>query len=843
MRLALPLWLLFAQATLAVEHATFSVDAAGVATKTQGTAGFSLGTGSVAGEYAIQIGASAADDAAGGVLFSSIAERGRIDAGRIGGTQLQFAVGGTVADADLNSINTRALSGALAVTTTRIGAAGVPGEPATAAPNGGEPFGADFGAAYFPFSEGWTAGTFSSSTVNANGTFGALDTYNGAAGVTLEENAFGPGRHRVNVAGVSDPFRQGMLYVNSASNVGRYATVQPSPDGNGYLVNTPDNDGYFEFDPSSDPDLVNEDDGVTTPFSFLFVPAGQTGLTAGLLNPSYTSSLGVVEDFPYFSTGSDFQLTTVDPANAPGQFRLTIQGGSPTQGTLLLNNAVLGIAGDNSLTYQSDGDGWLITSEDIESNLLTGDTVTLDELDGIGQTHDLAIPYFSFLYVPNEGAATAAAPIPAADTFSRFDRAGVIAWNTEVQAANNNNTPGDVYLNVTGQTPGADIRGMGNQKGDNSYAAYGQPLSENDGIMFATISEGLRDNSAVNGFQEYGEVGTNLFSGYWAVITATADGSPQGEHNVNHAVAFFGADSGFQMAAGVDIPNVAGVDYDQESVIVSPIGANALTDGVLIATPYGNDDNYLVAEPQEDGSGWRVLEFDNGVSVESNSTEPDNFSYVYLPYESENLIAGLVAEDGTLISSSAGVGVDWSLSKETDGFGFAQYRLSINGKTPDDGMLLLTSTGRFASAENFDNSIIYETDGSDFLIRGLDHITNADTGFVDFQEAGFMFAYIDYENGPIAPEVLLAPGDFNGDGLVNAADYTVWRDNAGTTAGANALSGDADGDGDVDTDDYTVWVNNYGTAAPANAGVPVPEPAAVLLVGLTIASLTVTRRS
>lgn len=60
------------------------------------------------------------------------------------------------------------------------------------------------------------------------------------------------------------------------------------------------------------------------------------------------------------------------------------------------------------------------------------------------------------------------------------------------------------------------------------------------------------------------------------------------------------------------------------------------------------------------------------------------------------------------------------------------------------------------------------------------------------------------------------PGDYNLDGVVDAADYSVWRDALGQSV-ANAYDG-ADGDGDlmIDQDDYAVWRANYGrTAAPA----------------------------
>ncbi len=55
------------------------------------------------------------------------------------------------------------------------------------------------------------------------------------------------------------------------------------------------------------------------------------------------------------------------------------------------------------------------------------------------------------------------------------------------------------------------------------------------------------------------------------------------------------------------------------------------------------------------------------------------------------------------------------------------------------------------------------------------------------------------------------PGDYNNDGLVNLADYTVWRDNLGSTA---ALAND--NTPGVDSTDYTVWKNNFGAVRRAS---------------------------
>lgn len=64
------------------------------------------------------------------------------------------------------------------------------------------------------------------------------------------------------------------------------------------------------------------------------------------------------------------------------------------------------------------------------------------------------------------------------------------------------------------------------------------------------------------------------------------------------------------------------------------------------------------------------------------------------------------------------------------------------------------------------------------------------------------------------------PGDFNGDGTVNTADYVVWRKTDGSPAG------------------YLAWVNNFGnTASGAGGSVTetVPEPSTAVLVMLAAA--------
>jgi hypothetical protein len=60
-------------------------------------------------------------------------------------------------------------------------------------------------------------------------------------------------------------------------------------------------------------------------------------------------------------------------------------------------------------------------------------------------------------------------------------------------------------------------------------------------------------------------------------------------------------------------------------------------------------------------------------------------------------------------------------------------------------------------------------------------------------------------------------GDYNGNGIIDAVDFTVWRDalDSHVTTGG---SGDGNGDGIVNQLDYDVWRTNFGATLPASGG-------------------------
>ncbi|QDT69293.1 hypothetical protein MalM25_22290 [Planctomycetes bacterium MalM25] len=112
---------------------------------------------------------------------------------------------------------------------------------------------------------------------------------------------------------------------------------------------------------------------------------------------------------------------------------------------------------------------------------------------------------------------------------------------------------------------------------------------------------------------------------------------------------------------------------------------------------------------------------------------------------------------------------------------------------------------------------------------------------------------------PAAAELVLAPydvhllqasiagslGDFNRDGVVDAADYTVWRDNLnGTDESAIAFAGVIDGV--INQADLDVWRSNYGSDTSSASqsqldSTAVPEPNAIAAAATALALLNLIR--
>lgn len=87
------------------------------------------------------------------------------------------------------------------------------------------------------------------------------------------------------------------------------------------------------------------------------------------------------------------------------------------------------------------------------------------------------------------------------------------------------------------------------------------------------------------------------------------------------------------------------------------------------------------------------------------------------------------------------------------------------------------------------------------------------------------------------------PGDYDQNGVVDAADYLVWRKTLGQTG--TGLAADGNGNNQIDPSDYDVWRAHYGhttgSGLSAIANAAVPEPSTLVLSILMAAGWCIRR--
>lgn len=137
----------------------------------------------------------------------------------------------------------------------------------------------------------------------------------------------------------------------------------------------------------------------------------------------------------------------------------------------------------------------------------------------------------------------------------------------------------------------------------------------------------------------------------------------------------------------------------------------------------------------------------------------------------------------------------------------------------------------------------------EFEIIRADSIREGEFLFTELPELdNGLFWHIDY--GPttvtlkVLGQVIATPGDYNDDGVVDAADYVVWRKFL-NSPGVD-LPNEGASEGSVASDDYDVWRANYGAGSGGHGSdAVVPEPCLAIMVqsGLLLFGVVTSRRS
>ncbi|QDT67815.1 PEP-CTERM motif protein [Planctomycetes bacterium MalM25] len=211
-------------------------------------------------------------------------------------------------------------------------------------------------------------------------------------------------------------------------------------------------------------------------------------------------------------------------------------------------------------------------------------------------------------------------------------------------------------------------------------------------------------------------------------------------------------------------------------------------------------DNLLVAVPA-DPSILRVNTFNGQGTLVGGDVIPTPIKSI-----------DITSENGVLTGAASGLTASAGDSLDGPDAG------STAGDSPGEQWEILTSSEeRLFEAYLFGESVFDENRSANLgsiLDLSADE-ADRDLSFTYTTDAGDLIeGVVEY----FFDDTVGLPGDFNLDGAVDAADYTVWRDGLGTT---------------YVQADYDTWKNNYGATASSNAAVAaVPEPGALALIGL-----------
>ncbi len=160
----------------------------------------------------------------------------------------------------------------------------------------------------------------------------------------------------------------------------------------------------------------------------------------------------------------------------------------------------------------------------------------------------------------------------------------------------------------------------------------------------------------------------------------------------------------------------------------------------------------------------------------------------------------------------------------------AYDQIFVSGQATLDGTISVDLAGAFTPAVGKEYTVLTAAEG----------IT--DLGVVFDLPSNFSASIVDLTRLVLTYGVDILQGDFNGDGIVDAGDYLVWRNNL--NGDEAVLMGNGNGNGVVDIGDYNLWKSNFGATSGGGlvVGATAPEPATYLVVGLGLVSVALCRR-
>jgi len=262
------------------------------------------------------------------------------------------------------------------------------------------------------------------------------------------------------------------------------------------------------------------------------------------------------------------------------------------------------------------------------------------------------------------------------------------------------------------------------------------------------------------------------------------------------------------------------------------------------------------------GSNNRIINFLGGVAIANDGT-----------FWISQLRAGIAAETApSLMQVDASGNVLWTSVPSLAADSLTDPLRGIQGMAYDPvNNVIALATNRTATGPTRQGLVVIfdpvtKTVREQFYVGSASSTTNTDVSFDNAgnlylvnRSAERMYVYApptsgDYVANMFSTDSLGALGsialtasagllgDFNGNGIVDGADYVLWRKNNGTN---NALANDNGLGTPIGPSHYALWRANFGNPPGAGSGLSdaaVPEPASIGLTVLGLVALASARR-
>jgi hypothetical protein len=188
----------------------------------------------------------------------------------------------------------------------------------------------------------------------------------------------------------------------------------------------------------------------------------------------------------------------------------------------------------------------------------------------------------------------------------------------------------------------------------------------------------------------------------------------------------------------------------------------------------------------------------------------------------------------------------------------AELSNSANGPLAGRGLFLYDPSGGLEQVVGVGDALSGSTivhvgfTGSAYTMASTDVTQAPDANFSGLNDLGqlaFNFALANGVSGiGFWSDLGPVPGDYNSNGIVDAADYTTWRNHLGQSFVLANENPSAATPGVVDEEDYVFWKANFGAggsgggSAASVKSAPVPEPSPWILAALGCLALHAVRK-